>query len=151
VFHGCHMLQVGATGINQPTSFQFFFYGLFPCPKANTRMHLRKGRKKLNSKYSRLPFHHGSRYRSVGIATGWTTERSEFESWYYQEFSVLHDVHTGSGAHPASYPMCTGDSFPGVKAAGAWSLPHIPTSVEVKNTWIYTSIPLIRLHGVVLN
>jgi hypothetical protein len=26
-----------------------------------------------------------------------------------------------------------------------------PTSAEVKNTWIYTSIPLIRLHGVVLN
>jgi len=28
-------------------------------------------------------------------------------------------VQTGSGAHPASYPMCTGDSFPGGKAAGA--------------------------------
>jgi ABC-type uncharacterized transport system fused permease/ATPase subunit len=26
-----------------------------------------------------------------------------------------------SGAHPASYPMVTGGSFPGCKAAGAWS------------------------------
>jgi hypothetical protein len=28
-------------------------------------------------------------------------------------------VQTGSGAHPASYPMGTGDSFPGGKVAGA--------------------------------
>jgi hypothetical protein len=32
--------------------------------------------------------------------------------------SVLHVVHTGSGVHPTSYPMGTGDSFPGGKAAG---------------------------------
>jgi hypothetical protein len=31
----------------------------------------------------------------------------------------LHVVHTGSGAHPVSYPMGTGGSFPGGKAAGA--------------------------------
>jgi hypothetical protein len=36
-----------------------------------------------------------------------------------QEFSFLHVVQTGSGAHPASYPMGTGDSLPGGKAAGA--------------------------------
>jgi hypothetical protein len=30
--------------------------------------------------------------------------------------------------------------------------PSIPlTSIEDKNTWIYTSTPLIRLHGVVFN
>jgi len=28
-----------------------------------------------------------------------------------------------SGAHPASYPMSTRRSFPGSKAAGAWSWP----------------------------
>jgi len=32
-----------------------------------------------------------------------------------------HCVQTGSGAHPASYPTGTGVSFPGGKAAGAWS------------------------------
>jgi hypothetical protein len=34
-------------------------------------------------------------------------------------FSSIHIVQTGSGAHPASYPMVTGGSFPGGKAAGA--------------------------------
>jgi hypothetical protein len=34
-------------------------------------------------------------------------------------FSLHHRVQTGSGAHPASYPMDARDSFPGVKAAGA--------------------------------
>jgi hypothetical protein len=43
-----------------------------------------------------------------------------------QEFPLLHDVQTGSGAYTASYPMGTGGSFPGGKATGAW------TSAEVK-------------------
>jgi hypothetical protein len=34
-------------------------------------------------------------------------------------FSLLHRVQTDSGAHPASYPMDTESSSPGVKAAGA--------------------------------
>jgi hypothetical protein len=33
--------------------------------------------------------------------------------------SLHHCVQNGSGAHPASYPMGTRGSFPGVKAAGA--------------------------------
>jgi hypothetical protein len=33
-------------------------------------------------------------------------------------FSLHHRVQTGSGAHPASYPMGTGCSFPGGKVAG---------------------------------
>jgi hypothetical protein len=32
---------------------------------------------------------------------------------------ICHRVQIGSGAHPASYPMCTRGSFPGSKAAGA--------------------------------
>jgi hypothetical protein len=36
-----------------------------------------------------------------------------------QEFSLLHVVQTGSGAHLASYPMGTGGSFLGGIAAGA--------------------------------
>jgi hypothetical protein len=34
-------------------------------------------------------------------------------------FSPLHVVQTGSGAHPADYLMGTGGTFPGNKAAGA--------------------------------
>jgi hypothetical protein len=34
-------------------------------------------------------------------------------------FSLRHGVQNGSGAHPASYSMGTGISFPGGKAAGA--------------------------------
>jgi len=37
------------------------------------------------------------------------------------EFSIHHRVQTGSGAHPASYPMGTTSYFPGGKATGSWS------------------------------
>jgi hypothetical protein len=62
------------------------------------------------------------------MATGWTTEDSEFESRYIQEFLLFHIVQTGSGIHTASSPMGTnegggGDSFLWGKAAGAWSSP----------------------------
>jgi hypothetical protein len=33
-------------------------------------------------------------------------------------FSLHHRVQNGSGAHPASYSMCTRGSLPGGKAAG---------------------------------
>jgi hypothetical protein len=39
------------------------------------------------------------------------TEGSEFESWWGQEFSLLH-VQTSSRVHPTSYPMGSEDSFP---------------------------------------
>jgi hypothetical protein len=39
------------------------------------------------------------------------------------DFSLRHRVQTGSGAHQVSYPVGTGGSFPGGKAAGAWSWP----------------------------
>jgi hypothetical protein len=54
------------------------------------------------------------------------------------KFSLPHGVQNGSGAHPASYPTGTRGSFPGGKAAGAWSWPH-PPSAEVNNTWSYMS------------
>jgi hypothetical protein len=38
-------------------------------------------------------------------------------------FSLRHHFRTGSGAHPASYPMGIRGSFPGEKACGAWSWP----------------------------
>jgi hypothetical protein len=49
-------------------------------------------------------------------ATGWTTG-VRFPAG--QDFSLLHSVQTGSGAHLAPYPMDTGDPFLRGKAAGA--------------------------------
>jgi hypothetical protein len=65
---------------------------------------------------------------------------SEFESLCGQEFLLLYIVQTGSGAHPISYPMGTGGSFPGGKAAGAWSWPLTSISAEVKKKF-YSSAP----------
>jgi hypothetical protein len=36
------------------------------------------------------------------LATGWMTERSEFDSRWGQEFSFLHVIQTGSRVHPTS-------------------------------------------------
>jgi hypothetical protein len=35
-----------------------------------------------------------------------------------RDFSLLHGIHTGSGAHPVSYAMGTGGFFPGDEVAG---------------------------------
>jgi len=48
--------------------------------------------------------------------------RVRFPAWA-GNFSLLHRVHNGSGAHLASYPTGTGGSFPRDKATGAWSWP----------------------------
>jgi hypothetical protein len=48
--------------------------------------------------------------------------RVRFPAWA-GNFSLHHRVQTGSGAHPASYPMGTRGSFPVGKAAGPWSWP----------------------------
>jgi len=46
--------------------------------------------------------------------------------------------------------MDTRGSFPGGKAARHEADQSPPSSADVKNTWVYTSTPPIRLHGVVL-
>jgi hypothetical protein len=38
---------------------------------------------------------------------------------HLNHYKISNCVQNGSGAHPASYPMSTGSSFPGGKAAGA--------------------------------
>jgi hypothetical protein len=43
-----------------------------------------------------------------------------------------------------------GDLSQGVKLPGHEAHHSSPSSAEVKNAWSYTSIPPIRLHGVVL-
>jgi hypothetical protein len=50
------------------------------------------------------------------------------------DFSSSPCVQTGSAAHPASYPMGTGGSFPGGKARPERDADHSPPSnAEVKN------------------
>jgi hypothetical protein len=53
-----------------------------------------------------------------GLTTDWTAGGSKFESLQGKEFSLHHVFQTGSGAHPTSYQVDTGGSFP-----GAWSWP----------------------------
>jgi hypothetical protein len=57
---------------------------------------------------------------SDGIATGyWLDGRGVGVRVQVRvEFSPLHVVQTASGAHPASYPVGTGGSFPAFKVAG---------------------------------
>jgi hypothetical protein len=51
-----------------------------------------------------------------------------------EDFSSSPCVQTGSGAHPASYPVGTGGSFPGGKARPGRDADHSPpSSAEVKN------------------
>jgi hypothetical protein len=65
------------------------------------------------------------------------------------DFSLHHDVRTGSVAHPPSYPIGTlslGLNRPGREADHSTS-----SSAEVNKSWIYSSNPPIILHGVVLS
>jgi hypothetical protein len=65
-----------------------------------------------------------SRDSSVGIATGYGLDDRMIGvriPAVAGNFSLRHHVKTGSGAHPASYPMVTGGSFSGGKAARACS------------------------------
>jgi hypothetical protein len=66
-------------------------------------------------------------------------------------FSLLHRIHTGSGAHSASYPMGTGGSFPGDKSAeGVKLTTYFHLEPRSKNAWRYTFKP-VCLQGVVLS
>jgi hypothetical protein len=67
---------------------------------------------------------------------GWTTEESEFEFRQGKEFSLLHSVHTGSGAQwiPGAFSM-------EIKRPGREADHSPPASAEVKRIWIYTSTP----------
>jgi hypothetical protein len=50
-----------------------------------------------------------------------------------EDFSSTPCVQTGSGAHPASYPMGTGGHFPGGTAWPRRDIDHLPpSSAEVK-------------------
>jgi hypothetical protein len=68
------------------------------------------------------------------------SQHSEYSKGWGRGFDSWHCVQTGSGTHPESYPMNSGQSFPEGKAARTWSWVGIspPSSTEV-NLWSYTS------------
>jgi hypothetical protein len=91
---------------------------------------------------------------SVSIATGYGLDDRGSEVRFPAgagNFSVLHHVQTGSGAHPASFPMGTGVSFLGLKRPEREADRSPPSSADVKNAWRYTSTLPMRLHGVMLS
>jgi hypothetical protein len=77
-----------------------------------------------------------SRDSSVGIALGYGLDDRGFRVRFPAEagkFSLHPRVQNGSGAHPASYPMDTRGSFPGVKRPGREADHSPPSSADVKN------------------
>jgi hypothetical protein len=63
-------------------------------------------------------------------------------------FFSSHCVQNSSEAHPASYPVGTGSSFPGSKARPGRDADHSsPSNAEVKNEQELYSSPTWRLHG----
>jgi hypothetical protein len=63
---------------------------------------------------------------------GWTTEGRS---------SSLHVIQTGSRDHPASYPMGTLSSFPGVRRPGREANHSPPTIAEVKKSGSIHPLP----------
>jgi hypothetical protein len=55
---------------------------------------------------------------TTGLRGGWSGVRAPAGG---ENFSLHNRVQTGSGFHPASYPMGTRGCFPGGKAVGVWS------------------------------
>jgi hypothetical protein len=86
-----------------------------------------------------------SRDSAVGIATGYGLDVPREVGVQVpvgsKIFSLLHLVQTGFEVHPASYPMGTGGTFPGIKRPGREADHSPPASAEVKKMWIYTSTP----------
>jgi hypothetical protein len=79
------------------------------------------------------PWRHGSS-GSIVSDYGLDDRAIEVRSPTGADFSSSSCVQTGSGAHPASYPMGTGGSFPGGEARPGRDADHSPrSSAEVKN------------------
>jgi hypothetical protein len=84
---------------------------------------------------------HGNKCRSLQVLQrkivsdyGLDDRAIEVRSPTGADFSSSPCVQTGFGAHPASYPMGTGDSFPGGKARSGRDADYSPpSSAEVKN------------------
>jgi hypothetical protein len=71
------------------------------------------------------------------MAISWRLEGSECKSGQRQDFSPLHVVQNGCGAHPVSYSIVRETLSLGVKRPGREANHWRQSSVEVKNIWIY--------------
>jgi hypothetical protein len=84
-----------------------------------------------SSKSSRSRVSSVSRVSDYGLDDRATGVRSPAGA---KDFSSILCVQTGSGAHPASCTMGTGDPFPGGKARPGRDADHLPpSSAEVVN------------------
>jgi hypothetical protein len=89
-----------------------------------------------------------SRHSSVGIGTAYGLD-GRGVGFRVQVGGKIFLLSTSSrdrlGAHPASYPMATGGSFPGgggvVKRSGREAGQSPPSNAVAKKTWLYTSTP----------
>jgi hypothetical protein len=52
-----------------------------------------------------------------------------------RDVSLFHNVQTGPGAQPASYPMGIGSIFPGIKRPKCEADRSPSCSAEVRNEW----------------
>jgi hypothetical protein len=59
-----------------------------------------------------------------------------------RDFSLVHNIQTDSGTHPASYPLSTQGSFPTEKGVGVWSWQITSILCQGQEWWSYTSTPL---------
>jgi hypothetical protein len=84
---------------------------------------------------------------SVGIATGQGADSRSSIPAGVKDFSPLHNIQSGSGTHPASYPVGTGAVSPEVKRPGCEADQSPPSSADVKNGGPIHP----RLHGMVLS
>jgi hypothetical protein len=69
---------------------------------------------------------------------------AEFDLRQRQNFSLLHNVQNGSGAHPTSYPMGTGRALSlEVKWQGSEADHSPPSNAKVKNGGAIPPHPLV--------
>jgi hypothetical protein len=79
-----------------------------------------------------------SRNISFDIPTGYELDSRGSILTRPRNFFLFHRVQTGPEAHPASYPMSMGSSFPEGKAAEMWSWPF--TDIQCRDQdWSDTS------------
>jgi hypothetical protein len=99
--------------------------------------------KRLSTYISNLYIHQSPRDSIVGIATGYGLGERGVRVRVPVGSRIFTSpiMQTGFGAHPTSYTMGTGGSFPGLKRPGREADHSPPANAEIKKMWIYTSTP----------